>query len=525
MKRLFVFAIIALGVIVSSCNTTGENPVFDRPLVAGPENFTKVQVDTEVTINFIVEAAGKIASLAVTASDGSASIVDAGSHTGSTNATVAVSYTAPSVAGSQIVTLTVTDQQNPAKSATGTTTVDVTTSPPPPANEIMSGELTVNQTWTADRIWELAAKVIVPEGLTLTIEPGTIIKGRTGTGSLATALIVARGGKIMASGTVTAPIIFTSVEDNIAVGQLAGSNLTFEDKEKWGGLIILGNAPISAENGDTEAQIEGIPAEETYGLYGGSATDDNSGILQYVSIRHGGALIGEGNEINGLTLGGVGSGTLVDYLEVYATLDDGIEFFGGTLNVSNALVTYQGDDGLDIDQNYAGTVDNFVVFHGGTVTDEGLEIDGPEGTTHTDGLFTLRNGLVKSLGGDVTGSPADLKSKAQGTIDNVVFANYITGKDLLKIRASYTNNCADAKTDAFTHLTEAMPLLNILNSNQVGVSVYTKSVAIDAITSCDVKSADQTAAMGAVNANANATGADITVFANWTATSLAGILQ
>ena len=523
MKRLFLFTLIALGVGVSSCNND-ENPVLDAPTIAGPSSIIQVQIDTEATINFVVEASGKIASLSVAASSGTASIVDGDSHSGSTSATVAVLYTAPSAAGAQSVTLIVTDQQGTSKSSTGTATVEVTSTPPPPANEVVSGELSANQTWTADRIWELAAKVIVPNGVTLTIEPGTIIKGRAGTGSLATALIVAQGGKIMASGTAAAPIIFTSIEDNIEVGQLSGTNLTFEDKEKWGGLIMLGKAPISAENGDTEAQIEGIPAEETYGLYGGSDAADNSGTLKYVSIRHGGALIGEGNEINGLTLGGVGTGTTIDYLEVFATMDDGIEFFGGTVNVTNAIVSYQGDDGVDIDQNYAGTVDNFVVMHGGTDTDEGLEIDGPEGTTHTDGLFTLKNGMIKSLGGDVTGTPADLKSSAQGTLDNVVFSSYVVGKDLVKIRASYINDCVDAKTDAFTHFTDAPATLEVINSNLVGVSVYTKSVAADGITTCTVNAGDQTAAEDALTVDANATGADATVFANWTAASIAGIL-
>lgn len=521
MKKLLLFSFIAAGAIVSSCTNT-DDPALGNPTLAGPANITEVQVGQEATINFVVTAQGKIGSLSVTATSGTASIVDPGSHTGSTSATVAVLYTAPDAAGTQTVTLNVTDQQSPAKSGTGETAVEITSDPP---NVVVSGELTANQTWTADRIYELASKVIVPEGIILTIEPGTIIKGRTGTGSLATALLVARGGKIMATGTVTAPIIFTTIEDNIEVGQLAGTNLTFEDKELWGGLIILGKAPISAENGDTEAQIEGIPADEIYGLYGGDVADDNSGMLKYVSVRHGGALIGDGNEINGITLGGVGNGTVIDYVEVYATLDDGIEFFGGTVNVSNALVTYQGDDGLDIDQNYAGTIDNFVVLHGGTDTDEGLEIDGPEGTTHTEGLFTLKNGRVESLGGDVSGSPADLKSKAQGTINNVVFASYPAGKNLVKIRASYQNDCADAKEDAFTHLTVENPAtLSILGSNLVGVSVYTKSLAADGTTPCTVSATDQTAAEGKVTPDANATGADDSVFANWTATSIAGIM-
>ena len=404
----------------------------------------------------------------------------------------------------------------------GTVTPPVTL---PSENVVVSGALTENATWTADNIYELANKVVVEAGVTLTIAPGTIVKGRTGAGSLATALLVARGGKLLAEGTAAQPIIFTSIEDNIEVGQLSGTNLTQEDKDKWGGLIILGKAPISAENGDTETQIEGIPAEDSFGLFGGSDANDNSGILKYVSIRHGGAEIGAGNEINGLTLGGVGAGTTIDYVEVFATLDDGIEFFGGTVNVSNLIISYQGDDGVDIDMNYAGTIENFIVMHGGSDTDEGLEIDGPEGSTYTEGRFTLKNGSVMSLGGVDGGTPADLKSKAQGNIDNVIFSGYASGDDLIKIRASYQNDCADVKVDAWEHLTNGgtnVPL-NLITSNFIGVEVYTKSVATDGTTGCTLHVNAQADADVAAVSSANAAGADATVFADWTIASINGV--
>jgi len=314
-------------------------------------------------------------------------------------------------------------------------------------NEVVSGLIDVNTTWKADKIYELAGKVIVGDGATLTIEAGTIIKGRTGAGSLASALVVAKGGKIQAVGTAAKPIIFTSVLDNIKVGEKAGTNLDENDREKWGGLIILGKAPVSTGDGDTEGHIEGIPADEAYGAYGGDDASDNSGTLAYVSIRHGGAVIGDGNEINGLTLGGVGSGTVIHHIEILANLDDGIEFFGGTVNLSDVVIAFQDDDGLDIDQNYAGTIDNFYIVHGGSGTDEGLEIDGPEGATHTDGLFTIKNGTIRTIDGN--GSGADLKSKAQGTIENVTWEGY---SKFVKVSAKFDagNSCA-AKTDAYTH--------------------------------------------------------------------------
>ena len=185
---------------------------------------------------------------------------------------------------------------------------------PDPVSENINvtGMLTGVNNWTSDNIYVLNQKVVVDAGATLNIECGTIIKGTAGTGSLASALVVARGGTLNANGTVDCPIIMTSESDNIEVGQTAGTNLGINDRGLWGGLIVLGYAPSSFSGDVSEVQIEGIPADDTFGLYGGNDPSDNSGSITYVSIRHGGALIGEDNEINGLTLGGVGNSTVID---------------------------------------------------------------------------------------------------------------------------------------------------------------------------------------------------------------------
>ena len=369
-----------------------------------------------------------------------------------------------------------------------------------------SGVLSGNETWDASRIYFLQGRVVVPSGVTLTILPGAIIKGKQGTETNASALVVAKGGRIVANGDANNPIIFTSELDDIQIGQKVGSNLTKTDNEKWGGVVILGEAPISAENGDVSANIEGIPANLGYGIYGGSVPGDDSGVLNYVSIRHGGITIGEGNELNGLTLGGVGTGTTISNIEIYATLDDGIECFGGTVDIDDALVFYQGDDGLDIDMNYSGKIEGFAVLHGdGIGTDEGLEIDGPEGSTNVNGLFTLRNGICKSLGSS-DGSAADFKSKAQGLVENVTFDYTSVGGKSVKIRASYQNACADAKTDAFTHLTDMTPTLTFTNAAFSSVSVYTASDDGAATpVECVVPGADQTAAEGAMTNGSGST--------------------
>lgn len=354
------------------------------------------------------------------------------------------------------------------------TTIDVSLSKIEGSVEtiILSGKTTGDMVLTADKNYEINQKFVVAAGHTVTIEPGTIIKGREGVGSVASAMIVARGGKVMAEGTEDNPIIFTSVLDNIQPGEKWGDNLTKIDREKWGGLIILGNAPISAGDGDTEAQIEGIPADEEFGKYGGDDPADNSGVYKYISVRHGGALIGDGNEINGITLGGVGTGTVFENIEVIATLDDGVEFFGGSVNAKNIVVAYQGDDAIDVDQNYSGTIENVMVVHGGNDSDKALEIDGPEGSA-SDGLFTIDNGTFTFIGG--SGAGADLKSKSQGTIKNSVFVGYDDIPTIL-IRDDFDadNICAD-KIDAYDHLVAEKPTLIIEN-----VEIATRST-MDAV--------------------------------------------
>ncbi|MUU79327.1 hypothetical protein [Winogradskyella endarachnes] len=291
----------------------------------------------------------------------------------------------------------------------------------------VTGAITEDTTWTADNIYQLNQKVVVSEGVILTIEPGTIVKGSAGTGSLASALIVARGATLNAQGTADQPIIFTSTSDDISCGETAGTNLDQDDRGLWGGLIVLGYAPCSFSGDITEAQIEGIPAADTFGLYGGTDADDSSGVLQYISIRHGGALIGEGNEINGLTLGGVGTGTIINNIEVVANVDDGIEFFGGTVDATNLLVWAQGDDALDIDQAYSGTIDNAVVVLG-DFSDHAFEIDGPEGTA--TGSFTLQNATI--IGNTVTenGEYADYRSNAMGTTSNIYAYGFKDSSDV-----------------------------------------------------------------------------------------------
>ena len=281
--------------------------------------------------------------------------------------------------------------------------------------------------WTSNNVYVLNQKVVVDAGSTLNIEAGTIIKGTAGQGSLASALVIARGGMINANGTENSPIIFTSVSDNIEIGQSSGTNLGPNDQGLWGGVLILGNAPCSFSGDVSELQIEGIPADDTFGLYGGNNPNDNSGSFTYVSIRHGGAVIGADNEINGLTLGGVGDNTIINNVEVVANSDDGIEFFGGTVNANNLLIWASGDDGIDIDQAYSGTISNSVVILGDN-SDHALEIDGPEGSLFDS--FILNN--ITLIGNEITenGEYADYRSNAMGSTNNIYAYGFKSNSDV-----------------------------------------------------------------------------------------------
>jgi hypothetical protein len=284
-----------------------------------------------------------------------------------------------------------------------------TTPPVENKDKIITGLISEDTYWYADTAYEMAGKVVVKEGVTLFIEAGTVVKARDGQGSLSTALIIAQGGKIQATGTTEAPIVFTSIYDN-------GTNLDETDMGLWGGIVVLGYAPISADA--ATALVEGLPANEPFAVYGGNNIHDNSGVLKYVSIRHAGTLLGDGNELNGLTLGGVGSATVIDNIEVVGNLDDGIEFFGGTVNASNLLVWAQGDDAFDIDQAYAGTISNFVNVEG-TESDHALEIDGPEGN-YTD-TFVMKNGILIST----DGVEVHIRDGAEGTVSFKGAANIV----------------------------------------------------------------------------------------------------
>ena len=239
----------------------------------------------------------------------------------------------------------------------------------------VTADIASNTTWSASNVYLLDGLIFVNDGATLTIEEGTVIKGKLQanitTGDGASALIVRRGGKILAEGSQTNPIIFTSELDDVN----NPNDLTKDDRGLWGGVILLGKAVTNQPT--TENQIEGIPTTED-AKFGGTDDNDDSGILRYVSIRHGGFSISgiPGDEINGLTLGAIGDQTVIEHIEVIANFDDGYEWFGGTVNSKYLVSAFCGDDGFDWDMGYRGKGQFWFLIQGTEEAGRGAEMDG-----------------------------------------------------------------------------------------------------------------------------------------------------
>ena len=323
------------------------------------------------------------------------------------------------------------------------------------------GQGTGTTSWTADQKYLIEGKVYVNDGQTLTIEPGTVIHAKTGQGENASALIVARGGKIMANGTKEHPIIFTVEGDD-----LAGS-VPIETSGLWGGVIILGNAPVNTE--ENENQIEGIPVGEPRATYGGSDTEDNSGIFRYVSIRHSGTRLSSDNEINGLTLGGVGSKTTVEYVEVVSSRDDGIEIFGGTVNPRYLVCAFCGDDAFDFDLGYTGNVQFIIGLESETMGDLLLELSDREGFPKTRPI--IANGTFIGKGPWENGQIVRFDNSAAGTIINSIFTESREGVkieysgDKLDSYQQYLSGWLQLKNNVFYNISE--------NDNTSIFEVYT----------------------------------------------------
>lgn len=409
MKKLnliFVWAILLSAVLFNACDDNNATP--NPPSVTVETTTNEVISGSSAEVVFKVSTPGGYLSASVNATGGTA-IIMSEPAVDAKSGEVVVKFEAGSAVGAGTLELSVLDKEQQQQKALAVFTVAEKKT----VFEV-SSNITENTTWETGNTYILKSRVAVVDGVTLTIEPGVVVKGEAGTGANATALIIARGAKLMAEGTAQQPIIFTSVADQIAPGEVASPNLDPTLNGLWGGLIVLGKAHISAKGNVESYQIEGIPASDPNGLYGGTDDADNSGVLRYISIRHGGANIGEGNEINGLTLGGVGSGTVIENIEIVSNQDDGIEFFGGTVKVKNVVVWNTGDDAIDTDQSFSGEVDNIVIINPG---DECFELDGPEGSYQGAG-HTLKN--ITAVVGNASGL-VDFDANTDVNLINALF--------------------------------------------------------------------------------------------------------
>lgn len=262
----------------------------------------------------------------------------------------------------------------------------------------VSSDIATSTTWTSNNLYKLTKQIFVMPGATLTIEAGTVIASDTGVGG---SLAVTRGAKIFVNGTKDEPVIMTSSSD-VATWTADTSHPSGGDPKtgtwreganEWGNLTIMGKALISASHfgglplgsntkdpsGLNERQMEGL-TDPVNSLYGGNDDNDDSGSISYLSLRYAGKVIGLGNELNGLSLGGIGRETDISHVEIMNNVDDGVEIWGGTVNLKNISIWNVGDDSFDVDQGWRGKGQFIFIV-------QGYSLDAKQGSGVGDNCF------------------------------------------------------------------------------------------------------------------------------------------
>jgi len=319
----------------------------------------------------------------------------------------------------------------------GTTVVTPTTGT---ENTILEGRITENRTLKAGNTYKLRGLVYVTNGAVLTIEPGTKIVGETGQRG---GLIITRNAKISADGTIDKPIVFTSESATPQRGD-------------WAGVVILGNAPVNASFNGVQGvgEIEGgINNSDGLGLYGGTNPADNSGILRYVRIEYAGYAFLPDKEINGLTFGGVGNQTVVDYVQVSYANDDSFEWFGGTVNCKHLISFRTLDDDFDTDNGFSGKVQFGIVLRDSSVADisksEAFESDndanGSSLTPQTSAVFSNITALgpkatLANTGNNLFVWGAQIRRNSSISIFNSLIMGWPTGLYIDATKGTPTDN-------------------------------------------------------------------------------------
>ena len=280
----------------------------------------------------------------------------------------------------------------------------------------LSGTYVVDLSLEAENKYILNGALVMSQGTTLNIEPGTVIKALAAGSDIYVA--ISQGAKINAIGTVANPIVFTS-------------DATVPKAGDWGGLILLGKAPINSVTGGdltSTSEIGALP-------YGGAVVADNSGTLKYVRVEYSGGKADGQSENNGFSFYGVGNGTTVSYIQMFEGLDDGIEFFGGTVNVDFLSVVNAQDDSIDWTEGFSGKITNAYVKHG-VNHDKGIEADGynTDIGNNSSPLFfsapTVTNVTIVGLGSSKGGEAVRLRAGTQGVFTNFEIIGFKEGFDL-----------------------------------------------------------------------------------------------
>lgn len=345
----------------------------------------------------------------------------------------------------------------------------------------LAGNLTTDLRLTSGIAHNLIGALLVKDGATLTIDAGTRINALAGGTDVY--ILVEKGGEIIADGTADNPIVFTS-------------NATNPQPGDWGGIIVNGKAPLSRQAGSESNSAAEVNAAI---LYGGAVSEDNSGILNYVKIEYTGARIDDEAEHNGLTLNAVGAGTVISNIAILNGDDDGIEFFGGTVNATNILVVNAKDDMFDFTQGYVGTCTNlYGVRENGytavTSDPRGIEADG-------------------NLDGN---TPTDI-DQSQFTIDKITIINNASGVDMsdgIKVRRGATATITNAYLSLGTGATYS-DLVDLTDGKGDGTDAISITGNANTANDLDITDIKNTTSGGAsVSITAATTGgADSSVFA------------
>jgi len=276
----------------------------------------------------------------------------------------------------------------------------------------ISGIYTTDLALEAKNNYILNGALVMAEGTTLTIEAGTTINALASGSDIYIA--IAQGAKIEANGTASAPIIMTSNSSAPKAGD-------------WGGLILLGKAPInSVATGTSTSEIGSLP-------YGGTDTADNSGTIRYVRVQYSGGKADGSSENNGFSFYGVGSGTTVEYIQMFEGLDDGLEFFGGTVNVNYVSVINAQDDSIDWTEGFSGKVTNAYVQHGAD-HDKAFECDGYNtdiGNNSSPKFWSAPEVTnVTVVSANDASEAIRLRAGTQGIFTNIILNDFAEGFDL-----------------------------------------------------------------------------------------------